>query len=103
MDSIVNKLSEIESAANAIVTHAEAQKDVLEEEYQKKREEFDTKLEADTQAKIDQIRQALEEKTSSTLGNQSGSSSDTIDAIKKEYDEHHTEYANKILAKITEV
>ncbi|MDD3402026.1 MAG: hypothetical protein PHQ72_01535 [Hespellia sp.] len=103
MDSIVNKLSEIESAANAIVTHAEEQKDVLDEQYQKKREEFDAKLEAQTQQKIDEIRKAMEEKTSSTLGNQSGSSSDTIEAIKKEYDEHHAEYAQKILAKITEV
>ncbi|MDD3360885.1 MAG: hypothetical protein PHW34_04345 [Hespellia sp.] len=103
MDSIVNKLSEIESAANAIVTHAEKQKDVLEDEYQKKREEFDAKLESDTQKKIDEIRQAMMEKTSSTLGSQSGSSSDTIEAIKREYDQHHTEYAQKILTKITEV
>lgn len=103
MDSIVNKLSEIESAANAIVEHAEKQKDVLDEQYQKKREEFDAKLEADTQKQIDEIRKKMEDKISNTLGSQSGCSSDTIEAIKKEYDEHHTEYAQKILAKITEV
>lgn len=103
MDSIVNKLSEIESAANAIVSHAEAQKKILDDQYQKKREEFDAKLEMDTQSKIYEIRSAIEAKTSSTLGNQSGCSSDMIESIKKEYVDHHTEYANKILAKMTEV
>lgn len=34
MDSIVKKLSEIESAASSIVEHAEAQKEVLDKEYQ---------------------------------------------------------------------
>ncbi len=32
MDSIVKKLTEIESAASAIVRHAESQKEVLERE-----------------------------------------------------------------------
>ena len=33
MESIVKKLSEIESAASAIVEHAEAQKEILDHEY----------------------------------------------------------------------
>ena len=33
MDSIVNKLTEIEDAASAIVQHAEDQKDVLDKEF----------------------------------------------------------------------
>lgn len=103
MDSIVSKLSEIENAASAIVDHAEDQKSVLDEQYQKKREDFDAKLEADTLGKIQEIRKAMEDKISDALGSQSGNAGDSIDAIKKEYDEHHTEYAQKILAKITEV
>ena len=45
MDSIVKKLSEIESAASSIVEHAEAQKEVLDKEYQEKRRLFDIELE----------------------------------------------------------
>ena len=37
MDSIINKLTEIEDAASAIVTHAEAQKQALNKEYNEKR------------------------------------------------------------------
>ena len=37
MDSIVNKLTEIEDAASAIVQHAEDQKEALNKEYDEKR------------------------------------------------------------------
>ena len=37
MDSIVNKLTEIEDAASAIVKHAEEQKEVLNREYDEKK------------------------------------------------------------------
>ena len=52
MDSIINKLTEIESAASAIVQHAEAEKSVLDEKFDKKRMDFDKELEADTKRQI---------------------------------------------------
>ena len=36
MDSILNKLTEIESAAVSIVQHAEAEKSILDEKYDEK-------------------------------------------------------------------
>ena len=44
MDSIVNKLTEIEDAASAVVQHAEDQKSQLEKEYEEKRRTFDEEL-----------------------------------------------------------
>ena len=41
MESIINKLTEIESAASAIAEHAELQKSVLDKEYEEKRKQFD--------------------------------------------------------------
>ena len=49
MDSIVNKLTEIEDAASAIVQHAEDQKEALDKEYEEKRKAFDAELEEKTQ------------------------------------------------------
>lgn len=103
MDSIVSKLSEIESAASAIVAHAEEQKAVIEAEIQKQRDEFDAQLEAETEKKIRVIRGELESRTSSLLGNQTGEADESIVALKKEYETKHTEYAKEILARITEV
>ena len=81
MDSIINKLTEIESAASAIVQHAEAEKSALDEKFDKKRMDFDKELEADTQRQIQ----------------------DELNALQKEYNEKHSDYAHEILRRITEV
>lgn len=103
MDSIVNKLTEIEKTASAIVEHAEAQKEVLDKEYDEKRRAFDTQLEAKTQTQIDKIRSELEKNTNRLLESQSGASRSAIELLQKEYEEKHTLYAQEILKKVTEV
>lgn len=103
MDSIVNKLTEIEDAASAIVTHAETQKEVLEKEYEEKRRAFDEELENRTQARINSIREELEKNTTGLLDSQNGESTEAIQALHKEYEQKHTEYAHEILRRITEV
>ena len=57
MESIINKLTEIESAASAIAEHAELQKSVLDKEYEEKRKQFDLDLEQETQAHLQKIRE----------------------------------------------
>lgn len=103
MDSIVKKLSEIESAATAIVEHAEAQKTVLDKEFDQARRKFDDELEAKTQSRIKKIRDELERSTTQLLDSQTGANSDSIEALRKEYEEKHTFYAQEILRRITEV
>lgn len=103
MDSIINKLTEIESAASAIVQHAEAEKSVLDEKYDKKRQDFDKELEAHTQQRIQEIQKKLESETSRILSGQSQESQDELDALQREYEEKHSEYAQEILRRITEV
>lgn len=103
MDSIVNRLTEIEDAASAIVQHAEDQKEELNREYEEKRKAFDADLEARTLARIRSIREELEQNTSQILDSQNGQSDAAIDALQKEYDQRHTEYAREILKRITEV
>ena len=95
MDSIVNKLTEIEDAASAIVKHAEEQKEV--------KRAFDHDLDEKTNARLNEIRSDLETKTSQILESQSGSSTELIRSLRKEYEEKHTEYAREILRRITEV
>ena len=103
MDSIVKKLSEIESAASAIVEHAEAQKQALDHEYLEKRNRFDADLEAKTSKKIKEIQDDLADKTQALLKAQVGGRNDTIAALEKEYGERHTWYAQTIFKRITEV
>ena len=44
MDSIISKLSEVESAAELIVQHAEEQKHILDEQMKEKTDKFDREL-----------------------------------------------------------
>lgn len=103
MDSIVKKLSEIESAAAAIVRHAEEQKEVLDHEFREKRNQFDEELEKKTMEKINEIRSELEKTISSLLDEQSGENNDSIALLKQQYEINHTKYAKDILKRITEV
>ena len=103
MDSIVRKLSEIESAASAIVEHAEAQKEVLDREYREKRTRFDNELEQKTSNEIQKIREHLEQNTQELLDAQGGGRCAAITALEKESNERHTAYAQDILKRITEV
>lgn len=56
MDSIISKLSEVESAAELIVQHAEEQKHILDEQMKEKTDKFDRELAADTEKKLSEIR-----------------------------------------------
>lgn len=103
MESIINKLTEIEDAASAIVQHAEEQKAALDKEYENKRRTFDRELESWTQERLNTIRRELEKNTSNILESQSDASTETIAALQQEYEEKHTEYAHEILRRITEV
>ena len=89
MESIINKLTEIESAASAIAEHAELQKSVLDKEYEEKRKQFDLDLEQETQAHLQKIREALEADTQTLLDQQAESNDSCVLALKKEYESRH--------------
>ena len=60
------------------------------------RMDFDKELEADTQRQIQEIRDKLEAETSRILSGQSQESQDELDALQKEYNEKHSDYAHEI-------
>lgn len=103
MDSIVKKLSEIETSAVAIVEHAELQKTAADREMLERRREFDESLNTDTANKLTKIRTELETKMILELEKQKQASEDTIEAYKQEYNANCEKYAQDILARITEV
>ena len=60
MESIVEKLAEIEKTAESIVEHAQARKTEVEREIQAKRDDFDRELDAYTKAELEKIRTQAE-------------------------------------------
>lgn len=103
MDSIAKKLSEIEQTAKAIVESAENQKHDLEREMQEKRNQFDDALEMETRKKLKAIRLELQQNMEQLLEKQRKQNNQEIEFLKKDFQEHHTEYAREILSRIIEV
>ena len=103
MNSIIDRLSDIETTAEAIVANAEAQKPAIEREIQDKRDKFDEDLERETQEKIQAIRSRLKEEMDRVLDEQRIRNRATIDNLLKDFETNHTAYAKKILSHITEV
>ena len=103
MDSIIQKLSEIETTACSIVEHAELEKETLDKEMQQKTADFDAELAADTKQKLDSLQSRLETKMEKQLSLLRAENAKTIDALKKEYKTKHELYAQEILKRITEV
>lgn len=103
MDPYIERLSEIEETAEAIVKNAELKKSALEKEMQEKRNNFDKELEASTEEKISMIRENLKNKMSQLLDSQADANQLHIQKLEKDYQENHSTYAQKIFEHIIEV
>lgn len=103
MDPVIEKLAEIEKAAEAIVAHAQEQKSEIEKELQGERDKFDQELGEKTEKELDRIRREAKEKMDALLAGQIEKNHSLIDNLEKEFAENHTAYAREILKKITEV
>lgn len=103
MDSVIDKLTEIEQTASAIVAHAEEEKAEIDREYDERRKKFDQKLEEETMVRIERIREGLESDKKHLLTGQDESSRELIASLQEEYTKNHTVYAENILKRITEV
>lgn len=103
MDSIVDQLTEIEEAANAIVSHAIASKEEYDSEIKKKRESFDIETAGKTKKEIQRIDSDLEIEKKEKVEGLKAISDKKIKAFQKEYETNHEAYASMILSRITEV
>ena len=93
MDSVIDKLTEIEQTASAIVAHAEEEKAEIDREYDERRKKFDQKLEEETMVRIERIREGLESDKKHLLTGQEESSRELIASLQEEYTKNHTVYA----------
>ena len=101
MNSVIEKLAEVEETAEAIVEHARQQKSEIEKQIQEERNQFDRDLEEETQKKLEKIKaksQQEVEKVRERKKNQTA-----IDALKQEYEENHEIYAEEIVRHMIEV
>lgn len=103
MSSMIERLSEIEETAEAIVEHAEEEKREIEKKIHAKRDAFDRELEIETREKVEQIRAEANSRMEQILEEQRQKNAATIEAMKRDFEEHHDVYAREILKHMIEV
>ena len=84
MDTVINRLSEIEAAAGAIVEEANARKKAFAEEMDAKTAAFDKSMEQETARRIAEIQEKMEAEMNGLLN----------------YIRHHEEYAEALFQKM---
>lgn len=103
METIAEKLSEIEMTARSIVDGAQEQKHQMEMKMQKQRDIFDADMEKETNEKILKIQSDLATNMENLLKKQEEQNNNEIEALKQDFKEHHSEYARQILERVIKV
>ena len=103
METIAEKLSEIEMTARSIVDGAQEQKHQMEMKMQKQRDSFDADMEKETNEKILKIQSDLATNMENLQRKQEERNNNEIEALKQDFKEHHSEYARQILERVIKV
>ena len=100
MDKIVEKLTEIENAANAIIQHTNIQKQEYKKKIQKSKQEFNDALATETSNKIHEIETKSQETLDKQLAQLQKASDLAIANFEEQYTLHHEEIAKDLLSAI---
>ena len=101
MEQILNKLSEIEATANAIMQDAARQKQALSEEAEKQTKEFDASLEKETSDEIRKIREDLAHEKAARINELRAETEDQLSRLDAYYEAHHESLCSELFQKIT--
>lgn len=102
MDTIIKQLSEIETAASAIMDEANARKKAFTEEIASRTTTFDQVLDEKTGAQLGIIRANMETALTSKLAKQKQDVDCLLQRMEKNYQEHHREYAARLFQSLIE-
>lgn len=100
MEQILNKLSEIETAAEAVVQETDRQKQVLSAEMEQQCKDFDEQLTKETDSKIAQIRRNLEHDKDAQLTALRRDTQEAFARLDAYYAANHQQISQEIYQKI---
>ena len=103
MNSVIEKLAEVEETAETIVEHARQQKGEIEKKIQAERDQFDHDLEKETQEKLEKIKARSQMEVEKVMDRERKTNQTAIDDLKREYEENHDIYAEEIVRHMIEV
>ena len=97
MDMIVDRLSAIENAATRMIDSASLEKDQLKEQFQTKTEQFDARIDRETQQKLKSLQEELDARMADELSGLKRDTEHAIRMMEKDYESNHEKLAGEIL------
>ena len=96
MDTVINRLSDIEKAAVSVMDGAGERKKQMAREMEEKTAAFDVRLEKETQDRISQIRGKMEEELQQELRQQKEDAKAMMARLEEAYEARHEEDAQAL-------
>ena len=100
MDTVIARLSEIESAAVRISEDAAQQKKALAKVYEEKTKAFDEEIDAQTDEKLEKLREELQEKADRELKKMHQATQKILEGLDQEYERDHEKISQQLLDKM---
>ena len=100
MESVINKLTEIEAAASKILEGAANQNKLLDQQQDERIAAFDQKLEHDPALQIQKIQADLKKKTDDELLHLRSGTSDLLASLDNYYSKNHDTLSTQICEKL---
>lgn len=101
MDQIIGKISLIENKAVKIMEDAAAQKKAVAEQIRRESEDFDRALEAETAARIGEVRTSMEAEMQKKLSCQQSRADHMMQKLKNHYKCQHQAYVEQLFKEMT--
>lgn len=96
MDTVINRLSEIEEAAGSIVEEANVRKKAFAAQMEEKTAAFDKSLEQETAQRIAEIQEKMEADMNGLLAKQKAESEALLRDLEDNYNRRHEEYVEAL-------
>lgn len=102
MNNMIDKLSNIEHDATAIMDAANARKKEIAKEMEDKTSAFDKQLEADTAARLSDLRAKMEVDMQAKLSKQKSDADKVLVMMNENYQNNHEVYARQLFKAMIE-
>ena len=96
MQTVIQKLSEIETAATRIMDDAAAKKKQMDQKYQDDCNDFDKRLDEETAKRLDQLRKDLGTAAEHDLEDINAKTAKSLENLDREYERQHEVWAEQI-------
>lgn len=100
MESVINKLTEIEAAASGILEGAANQNKVLDQQQNKRIAAFDQELDADTTRRLQNVQSELKNRTDAELLHLRSGTADLLASLDDYYNKNHDTLSTQICEKL---